>query len=888
MHVQSDDEVIVTRCLEGDKAAFAFLVNKYKGAVHAYAYLRVPDYQDAQDIVQEVFIKAYKKLAQLKWPHRFQSWLYTIAANECKLWLRKDSKGRKQEVPLEDVPEENLDELAVRDHSDEDIELTVRSAMETLPDNSRLALSLYYMSDLSTKEVAGFMGISPNNVGVILHRARKQLGERLEKMIGKQLKKEKLKSGFIFKVADSIRDMPIPSLSKPPFTKWAPIPISIGLALLIGIIGYGVSSGKDISPDMPILKSATFEVSLLSDLDRQIILDAEPENISNLVAAGVGDPEQTQPATGTESSGVVIRRVWEDNYYAWSVSPDGQYLSYVNRDTGNLAIRSFRTGEKRDVTDEGEGWGKNRRANLSTWSPDSKQIAYTWLDPKAEVSSLRIVGIKGSKPRVLRSMKSGALPPKAWSRDGKHILALHWKGKSKNVVLVSVADGSIRVLKSVDSTCGQDIMSFSPDGRYVVYDSHPPQGKDSPNHDIFLVAMDGSHEMTLVEHPAKDFAPFWTPDGNGIVFASNRSGSMGLWILEVVDGKPKGQPQLIKQNLDGMWPLGLTQDGSFYYRSVEHGHSDVYVATLDPEAGEVAIPQAKVVQNFEGFTNYGPAFSPDGKYLAYTSKRPREENSEFRAIVIRSLETGEERELSPERAQLGLFHYWFPDGRSILIGGEQGLHRIDTEDDAATKIPVALDDEQGFRLAGVRPEGSPDGSKMFFMRERNGTRAIRIYDFETERELRPDFQLACGEGYAPGLALSPDGQQLAFMVICGDEASLQIAPSSGGYACEVLKLSIAEESGAGALTWTPDGRYLFFLGNPKNEATETGDPWWASKLWRVPVEGGEPQNLGLTMKYDTYLSFHPDGRRIAFNGPVIRARGVWAIENFLPGFTADK
>ena len=90
--MQSDDEIIVTRCLEGDRAAFAFLVNKYKEAVHAYAYLKVHDYQDAQDIVQEVLVKAYKKLAQLRWPHRFQSRLYAIASNECELWLRRHSK----------------------------------------------------------------------------------------------------------------------------------------------------------------------------------------------------------------------------------------------------------------------------------------------------------------------------------------------------------------------------------------------------------------------------------------------------------------------------------------------------------------------------------------------------------------------------------------------------------------------------------------------------------------------------------------------------------------------------------------------------------------------------------------------------------------------------
>jgi len=90
------------------------------------------------------------------------------------MWLRKHSKDRDQEVPWENVPVEDIDELAVRAHGDEDIKLTVRSAMEALPDDSQLALSLYYMSDLSTKEVADFMGISRNHVGVKLHRARKQ------------------------------------------------------------------------------------------------------------------------------------------------------------------------------------------------------------------------------------------------------------------------------------------------------------------------------------------------------------------------------------------------------------------------------------------------------------------------------------------------------------------------------------------------------------------------------------------------------------------------------------------------------------------------------------------------------------------------------------------
>ncbi len=881
--MQSDDEIIVTRCLEGDQAAFAFLVEKYKGAVHAYVYHRILDYQEAQDIVQEVFIKAYRKLAQLKWPHRFQSWLYTIASNECSTWLREQLKAREQEMPLEDVPEEDLNELAVRNHSDEDIELTVKSAMETLPHDSQLALSLYYMSDLSTREVAGFMGISPNNAGVKLHRARKQLGERLEKMIGRKLKKEKLRSGFTFTVMDSIRGMPIPSLPKPRPTRWAPIPISIGMALLIGIIGYGVSSGRDVSPDIPILKPATFDVSLLPDPDRQAILDTEPENTNKLVAADAGKPEQTQPTAGTESSGVILRRLrWGKlGYGGGSVSPDGRYFSDLNWDNGNLTIHDFETGERRDVTDEGH-WGKDEQfADYSIWSPDGKQIAYLW--HKGSDGSLRVVGIDGSKPRVLYSSpaETGALIPRAWSRDGKHILAIFHdrqvESHSYNIVLVSVADGSMRVLKSLEKCLYR--MSLSPDGRYVVYDY--PQS-EAPL-DIFLLATDGSQETTLVKHPASDRSPFWAPDGDRIVFASDRSGSLGLWVLEVIDGKPEGSPQLVKQNLNGMIPLGLTQHGSYYYALSGRKH-DIYFADLDSETGEVVTPPAKAVQSFEGF-NSGPAFSPDGKYLAYISQRPRG-SGYFRVLVIRSLETGEERVIS---LNMEVTHScWSPDGRSILVStaDPDGLHQIHIETGAATPV-VRSDEQETIKVAS--PVWSHDGSKILFIQGnishlRSYGTGIGVYDFQTKRESKLDLQLACGEGYGTTLALSPDGQQLAFVVSCDKEWSLQIAPSSGGDTREVLRLPREEGTAwGGGLTWTPDGRHLVFPGKRKDD--ESG----LVELWRIPVEGGEPQNLGLTMKYhQQHPSFRPDGRRIAFTGPGSGHNGVWVMENFLPTSTASR
>ena len=882
-----DDATFVNHCLEGDEAAFTCLVNEYKEMVHAYAYYRIGDYQEAEDITQEVFIKAYRKLGQLRWPHRFQSWLYTIVSNECKMWLRQHSKEHKQEISWEDVSLDELNGLALRTRGDEEMKDTVESAMESLPADSQLALSLFYISGLSAKEIAHFMGVSAGNMRVKLHHARKQLGERLEKMLGRQLGKERLKAGFIFKVVDSIKNMPKPSLPRPPSSRWLPISISVGVALLIGIVGYGVSSGKDVLSNIPILNpaEAIFEVSLLPDPDRQIISDTEPENIINLVAAGVDDPEHTQPTVRTKSSGIIVRRIWENAQYADAVSPDGRYVSYVNQGTGNLGIHDFETGESRDVTDEGT-WAKlvagEQYSSASIWSPESKQIAYLWYDPKG--SSLRIVGVDGAKPRVLcsSSRDSGTLYPRAWSRDGKHILVVHCKGKdethSHDLVLVSVADSSTRVLKST----GQHIyeMSLSPDGRYVVYEF--PQSEDSPKGDIFLLATDGSREMTLVEHPANDGTPFWAPDGNRIMFASNRSGSTGLWVLKVVDGKPKGSPQLISDNLNGMNPLGLTQDGSYYYR-LRGRENDIYFADLDGKTGKAVRSPTKAVQNFEGYNGWSH-FSPDGKRLVYISRRG---NWPF---VVRSLETGEERELQPDLPfdlLAASAPRWSPDGLSILVLAKftdsakktrLGFLRIHVETGAV--VPVVLDDEQSRIFRPIPPVCSPDGSEIFFFRQGGG---LRIYDLDAKQEKKPDFQWPeRGRFYASGLALSPNGGQLACIATFDDGSSLCIAPSTGGEAQELHRLpkeEIPPWPDGMWLVWTPDGGHLLFA-RRRDEATE---------LWRISVDGGEPENLGLAMGKIEHLSIHPDGRRIAFTGPgPTLGDEVWVMENVVPTSTASR
>ena len=87
--MKHDDVQLIQSVLEGDDTAFSTLVRKYQRSVHALAWRRIGDFHIAEDITQETFLKAYQRLSTLKKPQRFASWLYVIAANQCKAWLRK-------------------------------------------------------------------------------------------------------------------------------------------------------------------------------------------------------------------------------------------------------------------------------------------------------------------------------------------------------------------------------------------------------------------------------------------------------------------------------------------------------------------------------------------------------------------------------------------------------------------------------------------------------------------------------------------------------------------------------------------------------------------------------------------------------------------------------
>ncbi|MDD4802325.1 MAG: RNA polymerase sigma factor [Syntrophomonas sp.] len=180
------DEILTAQTLRGEMSAFEELVNRYKKSVFAIIYRMTGQYQEAEDITQDVFITVYQKLYQFDSSKRFAPWIHRIAINTCISSMRKNNKA----VLL------NFDEtFTIANEADtynyygnperalerKEVITEIKMALKELPDNYQSVLILRYQLDLNNHEIAETLGISKENVEVKVHRARKALRKIITK-----------------------------------------------------------------------------------------------------------------------------------------------------------------------------------------------------------------------------------------------------------------------------------------------------------------------------------------------------------------------------------------------------------------------------------------------------------------------------------------------------------------------------------------------------------------------------------------------------------------------------------------------------------------------------------------------------------------------------------
>jgi Tol biopolymer transport system component len=585
---------------------------------------------------------------------------------------------------------------------------------------------------------------------------------------------------------------------------------------------------------------------------------------------------RTQTLKKTGSAEFSIRQVWSGpgTDTMGCISPEGRYLTFVDWETGDLAVRDLVSGTNRRLTNKGTWEQSSAMAEESKWSRDGQRIVYQWYDNDG-VMELRVFDIKDSSIRTIHRNKAPGdwLQAFDWSPDGRYVLAFieapPAQAGETQVGLISVEDGSIKRLKGrfEDSMSYASRFLFSPDGKFIAYDI-PPAGKETADYDIFLISLDEQTEVPLVEHPENDMVFAWAPDGQGLLFTSDRTGSLDLWLLPMSDGKPKESPRLIKSGFGPVGSLGMTSRGELYFGSRE-STQDIYVIDVEPGKWKARSPAKKLALPNQGRI-LGGSYSPDGQRMAFGSLRA---GGRKQVLSILTEKTGQIRELNPRLPNMFFFSWIPPNGRDLSVGsynkeGQNELYRIDGQTGEAALL-VRFEKGQGSRGC----IWSADGKRFFYTAElkSEGKHYIYTYDLETRKNER----LPGSPDDARTIAVSPDGEWLA--VFNGEgRRTIKVMPSSGGEPREIY--TSAFESGTWIIpAWSLDGRYIYFPW-PRDPQSNIAD------LYRVSRDGGEAERIDLGMLFIRFLSVHPDGQRIAFWSPGEKPgqAEVWVMENFLP------
>ena len=180
--MKTTDIDLIQRVLDGDEAAFTALVKKYQKRVHTLVWRKIGDFHIAEEITQDVFLKAYKKLPMLKPPYHFSGWLYVIATRRCIAWMRKRQKSTTS-TSLDAMPAAQLEEVSYAQYENARAEAAdvdhqrdlVKRLLRKLPESEHTVVTLHYIAEMSCEKISEFLGVSPNTVKSRLHRARKRL-----------------------------------------------------------------------------------------------------------------------------------------------------------------------------------------------------------------------------------------------------------------------------------------------------------------------------------------------------------------------------------------------------------------------------------------------------------------------------------------------------------------------------------------------------------------------------------------------------------------------------------------------------------------------------------------------------------------------------------------
>jgi RNA polymerase sigma factor (sigma-70 family) len=182
---RDNDALLVKRVREGDTSAFRILVEKYKDLSLSLACSVLKNEEEAEDVLQEAFMKVYKNIGKFRFDSQFSTWLYRIVVNTC-LHAKEKSKNHLHTEITKAESKSSVQYGGFDTLVEDERARYVAEAMNLMKADEALLLRLYYLCELSIAEIKDITDFSESNIKVILHRGRKNMQAILEKLTGNE------------------------------------------------------------------------------------------------------------------------------------------------------------------------------------------------------------------------------------------------------------------------------------------------------------------------------------------------------------------------------------------------------------------------------------------------------------------------------------------------------------------------------------------------------------------------------------------------------------------------------------------------------------------------------------------------------------------------------
>lgn len=828
--VYTEDGRIIGKCLNGEPAAFGLLVDKYKSSVYALAYTKLRNFHDAEDITQEVFIKAYQKLSTLKQRDNFLAWLFSITVNSCKNFLTSRSRRPDRDY-IEDQHTAILDTPSIDAYRSEAAAESIRDAINQLPEIYRQTLTLYYLGGLSSKEIARFLGTSVNTVNQRLMRARTKLKEELISMINTTFAGEKLQSGFTFRIVEAIKSTKVQPIStKPllPFIGSATVGIVLTFMLFNQFLRPVATPGDLASSPLPI----EIQMTMIGEIPVELVAEAtKPPTVFGERGSGVDGNSPAQPQQMNAADVTLPQDASE-----WGL-PEGakarlgkgaiEQIQY-SPDGARLAVGSSVGIWLYDTTTEQEIallTGHSGIVGSVAFSPDGSTLA--------SGGSGKIVrlwdAVTGAHLHTLEGETDGVLSV-VFSPDGSALARVSQTTVDLWDVETKTYTRSLELRTPQGDTYSVSTVAFSPDGGILA------SGGSGSTIGLWNVVT-GTRLRELEGHKNSVSGIAFSPDGATLVSGSDDA-TIRLW-----DPATGAQLGTLKGHINYVTSIAFSPDGATL---VSASRSNP-IRLWDAATGEY---KRSLMTWYLSEAN-SIAFSPDGLTLAGVNAFHNIDLWNFKSGKVRTLQN-----LEIPKVDDGLDHSiaFSPDGSTVagwngetairLWNAETGaqLHNLHWE--SSDTVPRV------YSPARSTLAFSPDGATLA---SGCADATIRLWEVATGKHRRT---LEGHTAYITSVAFSSDGNKIASG--SGDH-SVRIWDTATGTHRRTLEGHTAEVS---AVAFSPDGRLL-----------ASGGGWGDSaiRIWDVHTETHR-RTLKGHAAYVGSLAFSPDGSTLgsgSYDGTVL-------------------